>query len=651
MAGSHNNTPNGTTAAVPQASSNSYTTASLYIGNLANEVTEVLLFDIFKSVGPVSSIKVCRDAITRRSLGYAYVNFHSTEDAERALDTLNFTQVSGRPCRIMWCQRDPSKRKTGLGNIFIKNLEKSIDSSNLFDTFSAFGNILSCKVELDSNGSSKGFGYVHFETQEEADLAIARVNGMIISGQQVYVGPFLSRKERVTPAKEEIEAFTNIFVKNLSEDITQERFVAEFQKYGKILSAALSEENGKSKGFGFVNFENPEDAQKAVDGLNNQLLGQKVIYVGRALKRTERLENLQQKYQGVNLYLKNIADTVDDDQLRREFERFGVVTSAKVMRDEKGNSKGFGFVCFSSSNEATKAVTEMNGNLFSGKPLYVGLAQRKDIRKAQLEAQHTHRSNGVPGVPIRVPGVPMLPPHPIYPTPGPMYYPGAPMMQGPPQRTHVYPPGMQRQPRVHSNPQAHNGQYPYGMPNYGAQGQRPQTQLPRNPNPRKFATQANGTLVPQPNGNSMIPPSATQQPNGKPRNIGGNPQQRGFKYTPTARNAVQMAPPQSVAAPVQAPVTTLPSLEQLELTMGPEEAKQVIGEQIYFSISRIHPQYAALSGKITGMLLELELRDLYGLLQNRSLLESKVNEAIQVLEANSKDGASSPLISEGQSVS
>eukprot|EP01112_Ceratiomyxa_fruticulosa_P023453 TRINITY_DN895_c0_g3_i2.p1 TRINITY_DN895_c0_g3~~TRINITY_DN895_c0_g3_i2.p1 ORF type:complete len:294 (-),score=61.11 TRINITY_DN895_c0_g3_i2:105-986(-) len=293
----------------------------------------------------------------------------------------------------------------------------------------------------------------------------------------------------------------------------------------------------------------------------------------------------------------------------------------------------------------------MNGNLFSGKPLYVGLAQRKDIRKAQLEAQHTHRSNGVPGVPIRVPGVPMLPPHPIYPTPGPMYYPGAPMMQGPPQRTHVYPPGMQRQPRVHSNPQAHNGQYPYGMPNYGAQGQRPQTQLPRNPNPRKFATQANGTLVPQPNGNSMIPPSATQQPNGKPRNIGGNPQQRGFKYTPTARNAVQMAPPQSVAAPVQAPVTTLPSLEQLELTMGPEEAKQVIGEQIYFSISRIHPQYAALSGKITGMLLELELRDLYGLLQNRSLLESKVNEAIQVLEANSKDGASSPLISEGQSVS
>jgi len=651
MAGSYNSNNPGTTVAIASPNNNSYASASLYVGNLGNDVTEVLLFDVFKSVGPVSSIKVCRDAITRRSLGYAYVNFHSTEDAERALDTLNFTQITGHPCRIMWCQRDPSKRKTGVGNIFIKNLEKSIDSSDLFDTFSAFGNILSCKVEVDSNGNSKAFGYVHFKTQEEAELAIARVNGMIISGQQVYVGPFVSRKERVTPAKEEVENFTNVFVKNLSEDVTQERLVVEFSKYGKIVSAALSEENGKSKGFGFVNFEDPEDAQKAVEGLNNQLLGQKVIYVGRALKHTERLETLQQKYQGVNLYLKNIADVVDDDLLRREFERFGVVTSAKIMRDDKGNSKGFGFVCFSSPSEATKAVTEMNGTLFSGKPLYVGLAQRKELRKAQLEAQHTQRANGLQGVPIRMPaGVPMLPTHPIYQAQGPMFY-GAPMI--PPQRVNVYPnTGMQRQPRIPNNPQGPNAQgYPYGMSNYAiSQGQRqPQQQSQpqqRHPNTqRKYATQgtANGTLVSQPN---FIPPSANQQPNGKPR-VSNPQQQRGYnvKYTPAARNQPL------VPAPIQNTIVpTLPSLEQLEITMGPEEAKQVIGEQIYFSISRTHPQFASLSGKITGMLLELELGDLFALLQNRSLLENKVNEAIQVLEASSpKDGAT-PVI-EGQSPS
>jgi hydroxyethylthiazole kinase-like uncharacterized protein yjeF len=97
-------------------------------------------------------------------------------------------------------QRDPALRKSGVGNIFIKNLDTEIDNKALYDTFAQFGNIVSAKVATDLQGQSKGYGFVQFDTEEGAQSAIGHVNGMLLNDKQVYIGPFQKRNERATAA-------------------------------------------------------------------------------------------------------------------------------------------------------------------------------------------------------------------------------------------------------------------------------------------------------------------------------------------------------------------------------------------------------------------------------------------------------------------
>ncbi|XP_057562216.1 polyadenylate-binding protein 4 isoform X2 [Hippopotamus amphibius kiboko] len=225
-----------------------------------------------------------------------------------------------------------------------------------------------------------------------------------------FVGRFKSRKEREAELGAKAKEFTNVYIKNFGEEVDDESLKELFSQFGKTLSVkVMRDPSGKSKGFGFVSYEKHEDANKAVEEMNGKEISGKVIFVGRAQKKVERQAELKRKfeqlkqerisrYQGVNLYIKNLDDTIDDEKLRKEFSPFGSITSAKVMLED-GRSKGFGFVCFSSPEEATKAVTEMNGRIVGSKPLYVALAQRKEERKAHLTNQYMQRVAGMRALP------------------------------------------------------------------------------------------------------------------------------------------------------------------------------------------------------------------------------------------------------------
>ncbi len=548
-------------------------TSSLYVGELSSEVTEAMLFEIFNTIGPVSSIRICRDAITRRSLGYGYVNFHNLADGERALQELNYSEIKGQPCRIMWSQRDPSVRRSGDGNIFIKSLDPAIDNKTLHELFSSFGNILSCKVALDGAGRSKGYGFVHFEEKASADAAIEKLNGLLINDKKVFVGLHISRKERAAAADAARAHFTNVFCKNLDESVTDEELKKLFAPFGTITSALVSrdEQSGRSKGFAFINFESHEAAETACVALNGSEMNGRPLYVGRAQKKSEREEELRRQFEsakqerlskfvGVNLYVKNLSETVDDEKLRSEFTPFGSITSCKLMCDEKGVSRGFGFVCYTNQEESARAVAEMNGRMLAGKPLYVAYAQRKDDRRQQLEAQHSARAQqlhyqrafaaaaaGFPGAAAA--GIP------------PMFY-GASM------------PGPRFMPRP-MNPAA-------GQQN----GMRPARPMrPSMPN-------QNGPRMPY----ARPPRPMTSMPGAGP-----------MKRRPEPLTAAALA------------------------AATPESQKSMLGERLF---PLIFERQGDLAGKITGMLLEIDNSELLHLLESPEALDTRVNEAVEVLRAH-----------------
>ncbi|XP_024971963.1 polyadenylate-binding protein 2 [Cynara cardunculus var. scolymus] len=274
---------------------NGFVNSSLYVGDLDGNVTEGQLFDLFSTVGRVASVRVCCDREKGVSLGYGYVNYNNAQDAKKAQELLNFTRINGKQIRIMFSNRDPSTRKSGIGNVFVKNLDSSIDNKFLYDTFAVFGTVLTCKVAVNSNGESKGYGFVQFDREEVAQTAIRTLNRKLMNDKRVYVGPFIRQEERRNIANVyEIIREANLYMKNLDESITDDMLEELFSEFGTIKSCkVMLDPKGVSKGFGFVAFSKPDEAKRAMDEMKGKMVGRKPLYVTIAQPKAERMALLR----------------------------------------------------------------------------------------------------------------------------------------------------------------------------------------------------------------------------------------------------------------------------------------------------------------------------------------------------------------------
>lgn len=385
--------------------------ASLFVNDLDPAVTENELFQTFRSAGSVTSVKVVRDNVTRESLGRGYVNFMSHGDAVNALENLNYAPLHGKAIRLMWAERDASKRANPEANVYIKGLPEDASMEELHSSCSEFGNVVSVKISTDGQGKSRGFGYVQFASSEEANKCISELNGSTIGEQKLVAEKFKPRAQRTA------NSWTNIFFKNCPREWTQADLEAMLKPFGNVTSTFFTtDKEGKPTGVAFANMDTHEAAERAVaeldgkeheitmtvteDGQEKEIKVSKPLYAARAQPKAERQREQHKLYdefrrartkrmRECNLVVANLADTLTKDELMTAFSEYGAVESCTIATDAEGKSLGYGFVMYESAESAAKALGKTQGLQLKGKPLKTSMWLPKGQRDAMKKAKQT----------------------------------------------------------------------------------------------------------------------------------------------------------------------------------------------------------------------------------------------------------------------
>ncbi|KAM9851048.1 RNA-binding motif, single-stranded-interacting protein 1 [Aulostomus maculatus] len=142
---------------------------------------------------------------------------------------------------------------------------------------------------------------------------------------------------------------TNLYIRGLSPSTTDHDLVKLCQPYGKIVStkAILDKTTNKCKGYGFVDFDSPAAAQKAVAAL-------KTAGVQAQMAK-------QQEQDPTNLYISNLPLSMDEQELENMLKHFGQVVSTRILRDSSGASRGVGFARMESTEKCDAVISHFNG--------------------------------------------------------------------------------------------------------------------------------------------------------------------------------------------------------------------------------------------------------------------------------------------------
>ncbi|KAM1155870.1 hypothetical protein ACFX13_027296 [Malus domestica] len=278
----------------------SSTCRSVYVGNIHPQVTEPLMQEVFASTGPLEGCKLIR----KDKSSYGFVDYFDRRSAALAIVTLNGRYLFGQPIKVNWAYASSQREDTsGHFNIFVGDLSPEVTDATLFACFSGYSSCSDARVMWDQKtGRSRGFGFVSFRNQQEAQSAINDLNGKWLGSRQIRCnwatkGATSSDDKQSTDSKSVVELtngtsddgqekpnedapennpqYTTVYVGNLSPEVTS----ADLHRHFHGLGAGVIEDVRvqRDKGFGFVRYSTHSEAAVAIQLGNARFLCGKPI--------------------------------------------------------------------------------------------------------------------------------------------------------------------------------------------------------------------------------------------------------------------------------------------------------------------------------------------------------------------------------------
>ncbi|KAK4427417.1 Oligouridylate-binding protein 1B [Sesamum alatum] len=269
------------------------TCRSVYVGNIHTQVTEPLLQEVFASTGPVEACKLIR----KEKSSYGFIHYFDRRSAALAILTLNGRHLFGQPIKVNWAYASGQREDTSSHyNIFVGDLSPEVTDAMLFAAFSVYASCSDARVMWDQKtGRSRGFGFVSFRNQQDAQSAINDLTGKWLGSRQIRCnwatkGAGTSDDKQSSDSKSVVELtngssedvkeaassdapennpqYTTVYVGNLAPEVTQ----VDLHRHFHALGAGSIEEVRvqRDKGFGFVRYSTHAEAAMAISMGNTQ---------------------------------------------------------------------------------------------------------------------------------------------------------------------------------------------------------------------------------------------------------------------------------------------------------------------------------------------------------------------------------------------